>query len=59
MNFCAKCYQETFAIPKALSVQDLEKFMLKTGMYAMQAKREANSGIESCRAVESKVGNME
>jgi len=24
MNFCAKCYQETFAIPKALSVQDLE-----------------------------------
>lgn len=24
MRFCAKCYQETFAIPKALSVQDLE-----------------------------------
>lgn len=24
MNFCAKCYQETFVIPKPLSVQDLE-----------------------------------
>lgn len=24
MSFCAKCYQETFVIPKSLSVKDLE-----------------------------------
>ena len=46
MNFCAKCYQETFAIPKALSVQDLEN-CVKIGCTQCKQKDKRIAELES------------
>ena len=45
MNFCAKCYQETFAIPKSLSVQDLEN-CIKIGCQQCEQKDQRIAELE-------------